>query len=338
VEIIEGVDTAERYRRTGYPGYYSEYSGLTYLSRSLAGLDHELSDLPFADGYLSRRLADSKGMLVWDMLSRAIGRDRFSRFLKNFLHEHAFQLVSWEEFLKATEEASGIDLKWFYEQWFDRKGAPDWQLNWAQNGRMLRGTITQAAPYYSATLEIQAVGQGSAGLVKTIDIRGAKTDFTWNVEFKVESVELDPHFVLLRWTPAYRTEANALLPYTKADLKLQQGKLDEAVIEFKAALDRVTDPDQPGLRFMLEYGLAESLIQQEKFQEAKPHILAALKGPARRTDILPWVYLQLATVSRHLKDQQTFEWAVKAVVTADAAAGGNTGAVEAASALSIRQQ
>lgn len=338
VEIIEGAEAAERYRRTGYPGYYPEYSGLTYLSRSLEGLDHELSNLPFADGYLSRRLADSKGMLVWDMLSRTIGREKFSRFLKSFLREHAFQLVTWEEFLKATENASGMDLKWFYEQWFDRRGAPDWQLMWKQDGRSLRGTVTQTAPFYSATLEILATGQQCARLMKTIDIRGAKTDFDWIVDFKVEAVELDPHFLQLRWTPAYRAEAIGLLPYTRADLRLQQGKLDEAVIEFKAALNRVSDPDQHSLRFMLEYGLAESLIQQEKFQEAKAHILAALNGPARRTDILPWVYLQLATVARNLKDQPTLEWAVKAVVTADAAAGGSTGAVEAASALLIRPQ
>jgi len=337
VEMLEGDEVAERYRRTGYPGYYSEYSALTYLSRSLAGLDERLSDLPLSDGYLSRRMADSKGMLVWDMLSRTIGRDKFSAILKDFLRKHAFQLVRWEEFLKAIEDSAGMDLKWFYQQWFDRKGAADWQLSWVQDGRLVRVSITQSQPYYRAMLVVQATGKDGERLRKTVDIRGAKTQLNWAVEFKVKSVELDPDFLYLHWTPEYRAEAEALLPYTRADLRLQQGDLDKAVNEFKSALDLVPSPDQHGLRFLLDYGLAEALIQQDKFQEAKAHVMAALTGPVRRAEVLPWVYLQLAKASKQLNDQSTLEWAVKAVISADAAAGGRTGAVEEALALMVKQ-
>lgn len=45
VETIEGGDMAERYRRSGYPGYYSEYSGVGYLMNLAVGTDHLLGQI-----------------------------------------------------------------------------------------------------------------------------------------------------------------------------------------------------------------------------------------------------------------------------------------------------
>lgn len=333
VELTEGESAAEQYRRTGYPGYYSEYSGAVYLSRSLAGLDHQLSDLPVADGFLSRRLANTKGMLVWDMLSRTVGRKQFSRILQDITRRWALQRVTWGEFLKAIEGGAGQDLKWFYRQWLERKGVPDYQLDWKQDGGIVRGAIKQPAPYYRATIEIEATGSDGRRLARMVEVSGPRTEFTWRVSFAVKTVTLDPHFLTLRWTPEYRAEAIAMIQYTRGDLRLMQGQLDEAYKEFNAGLDHVPVPDSHGLRFMLEYGLAQSLIDRKKMDEAMPHIRAALASPVRRADILPWVYLQMATVARRLNDEVTLRWAINAVVTAENAAGARAGAAEQARSL-----
>jgi len=68
VEELEGVASAERYRRTGYPGYNTEQNALGYFKLAAAGLDTSaMRDLP--PGTLSHDIADMKGFLVWDMLS-----------------------------------------------------------------------------------------------------------------------------------------------------------------------------------------------------------------------------------------------------------------------------
>jgi hypothetical protein len=46
VEMMEGREAAEQYRRTGYPGFSDEYCGFTYLMRAATGFDHRLADLP----------------------------------------------------------------------------------------------------------------------------------------------------------------------------------------------------------------------------------------------------------------------------------------------------
>jgi hypothetical protein len=328
VEIIEGPSAAEKYRRTGYPGYYSEYSGLSYLCRAEAGLDHKLSDLPPSDGFLCRRVANSKGMLVWDLLSRTVGRERFRIILGQFTSRHSVQRVTWVEFLRAIERGAGRNLGWFYDQWFERTGVADWRDAWSQKAKNLHITITQPVPYYRASVEVQAEGTSCQRITRRIQISGPETAVTLQADFPVRSVTIDPLFKIPHWTREYHAEASALLPYTRGDLELNQGRLDEAYKHFEEGLREVQQLDRYGLRFLLEYGLAETLIEQNKVDEAGPHIRAALACPIRSASILPWVYVQLVKVALNRKDEAGLKWAVDAVATSDDAAGGRTGAID----------
>jgi hypothetical protein len=201
VETLAGASAAEQYRRTGYPGYYAEQSGFGYLKVLAAGKDFPLSSIP---NDASRSLADGKGFQVWDLLSRTLGREQFRRILREFTKQYAFQRVTWEEFWHAIERGAGRDLSWFYEQWFERTGVPEWSLRWRQEGRLVRGEITQPLPYYRATLELQAEDGKGQKQSAFIEVVGAKTEFTLPVKFAAQAVALDPHFQVLRWTPEYR--------------------------------------------------------------------------------------------------------------------------------------
>jgi tetratricopeptide (TPR) repeat protein len=332
VEMMEGPEAAEQYRRTGYPGFSDEYCGFTYLMRAATGFDHTLADLPSDTGFMNARLSDSKGMLAWDLLSRTVGRKLFSRILTGITTEYAYRRIGWDEFLQAIEKGSGQDLKWFYEQWFERTGAPEWQVTWKREGQSIKGVITQAAPYYRALVEVQIDGECGSS-VRRLNIRGPRTEFNWPVRFAAKSVTVDPHFLVLHWTPAYRKQATALMPYTKGDLKLWQGQTEEAIQEFKTGLARIPEPDEHGLRFLLEYGLARAFTDQQKYSEAREHILLALQIPIRPREILPWAYVQLATIAQKTKDQPTFELALDGVTAAEANAGRRTGAVDQALTL-----
>jgi hypothetical protein len=209
VEILEGAAAAERYRRTGYPDYISDQNALGYFTLIAKGTDHRLSDLP-QDGDPSRALSNSKGFIVWDMLSREVGRRRFSHILQSFIRAHANQRVEWKGFLRAIENGAQRNFRWFYQQWFERTGAPDLQFSWRQQGRRLRVVITQTSPYYKATLEIEAKNNRGRRLVRTVRLRQAQTSFSFPINFRVESVALDPHYLVLRWTPEYRAAASAV--------------------------------------------------------------------------------------------------------------------------------
>jgi hypothetical protein len=207
VETLAGAAEAEAFRRKGYQPD-PIYSALEYFKLVGAGFDHKLADLP--PGQKSRDLAYNKGFLVWDMLAREIGRENFRRILHTIARRYAFRELTWNEFWHAIEAgAVGRDLKWFYEQWFERTGAPEWQLTWSQQGRRLRGAITQAAPYYRATLEVAVQGSEGQYLTHHVKVSGARTEFIMPVSFRAQSVTLDPHYLVLRWTPEYHKAAEA---------------------------------------------------------------------------------------------------------------------------------
>src|SRR5690606_4537011 len=112
--------------------------------------------------------------------------------------------VAWDELLQAIEEGSGRDLQWFYAQWFERTGAPEWQLSWRQVGDAVHGTIRQAEPCYRASLEVRAEGADGQSRAETVEVDGVATEFKLPVAFAVQSVALDPHYRVLRWTAELR--------------------------------------------------------------------------------------------------------------------------------------
>jgi len=70
----------------------------------------------------------SKPAAVIYMLRELIGEEAFRRGLRAFHDEHALRHVRGVDFFAAMEEASGQDLDWFYEQWFERTDRLDYGI------------------------------------------------------------------------------------------------------------------------------------------------------------------------------------------------------------------
>jgi len=312
VQAIAGQNAAEQYRRVGHPGYYFEYSGFSYLRRSQRGLDHQLATLPISDGTLSRRVANSKGMFVWDMLAETIGRERFRAILREIIRKNWFKRITWDELWNAIESSAGQDLKWFYRQWLERTGAPEWTLSWRQEGQTLRGVLEQREPFYRLYLKVlihdKECRRRQVQILRSDRLR---TDFEWRIPFQAASVVVDPHFEVLHWTEEYRREAEALEPYTDGDLKLLYGKTEEARVLFSAALKEVRAPDRYALRFLLEFGLGQAFLDMGRLQESREHLLRAASSSVKRPEALPEVFAALAEVAFRTGDQPGLEAALR---------------------------
>lgn len=215
VEAVEGEKAAADFRRYGYRGFRKIHSANGYFELISAGTDFPLTLYKPKDQnetLLMHRLANSKGFILMDMLSRHIGREKFAAILKRFIKERAAELTSWREFQIFVEAHAGRGVHWFFEQWFERAGAPDYQLDWKQEGtRRIKGKISQSAPYFRAALEVEIVGAKNQKLLKTVEIRGEEIRFDWSVPFKVKRVILDPDYKVLRWLPEYRAAAVSLV-------------------------------------------------------------------------------------------------------------------------------
>lgn len=314
VDEVAGTVAAEEYRRTGYPGYISSQCGYSYLRNAESGSNLPLGHLKGADAH---ELADSKGFLVWDLLASTVGRERFDAVLRSVTQDYAFQSIRWDEFLARTQKASGQDLGWFYRQWFEQAGAPNWETSWKQTAGTVKGAVTQAEPFYRATLEIELRGVNAERLTQILTVDGARTEFEWRVPFQVREIALDPHFKVLHWTPELRAQALARGPALKADSLFDQGKLDEAEALLRKQLESLQTPDYYGERFWDERMLARVLSKRKNWQAAEAQFDRALAEPSRDERELPLVYWEYAKAAKELKDDGKLKWAARCAMDAD---------------------
>jgi hypothetical protein len=211
VEEIEGEAAAARYRQTGYPGYSMIQCGQGALQLWARGSDQALENLP--TGLTSHNLADSKGFLVYHLLARTIGADRFRKALHQITQKHAFGTVSWQEFTQTVQDAAGTDLSWFFTQWFTRTGAPVLSLQWVQEQDKLRCTIQQEEPTYRLSVPLSVQFSGGEPATHEVAVRGAKTEVVLPAPARVSAVTLDPLYHVHHMSPA-----------TKAELKKKYGR------------------------------------------------------------------------------------------------------------------
>lgn len=205
VEEMGGAAAAERMRRIGFEPD-PIYSAAAYFQMVANGEDSPLyrpSESPNENA--TRNIAYNKGGFVFSMLGRQIGADRFRQAFHDVTSRHAHGNVSWEEFRRTIERASGQDLTQFFEQWFERAGAPEFALSWRQDGDRIAGIVRQPPPYYAAHMEIRADGAAGQSSTEMVDVAAApETAFSLRPGFAVRDLILDPAYRILRWTPEYR--------------------------------------------------------------------------------------------------------------------------------------
>jgi ATP/maltotriose-dependent transcriptional regulator MalT len=120
-------------------------------------------------------------------------------------------------------------------------------------------------------------------------------------------VLLDPKFEVLRWTPEYRSEAEAVIDYTRGDVALNQAKNDEAITLFRRALETMTEPERYGLKFKLQRGLGAALAAKGEIAPAIAAYQAALKETGRAEEQMPELLFSLSDLYRKSGDTRSAE-------------------------------
>jgi hypothetical protein len=335
VEELDGQAAAETYRRTGYPGYSDQQSGLGYLFHAAADLDRPVAAKTSGYVPLVHQLANSKGLLALDHLSRVVGRDRFRSALRETTRRHRFGAITWAGFVRLIQSHADRDIGPVVAEWFERTGAPDWAVEWTQAENRVDGVIRQRGELYTLEVGVALTGAGGQAVHRKVAIAGPETRFTLDAGFPVRTLELDPHYTILHWTPAYRAEAEAMVDVTRARERRAAGDLDGAAAIYTAALARISDDDPHGVRFTLELGYGDLLRKQDRLAAAKQHLLAALAARVRPAHRLPWAYFILAQVAAAEKDAAALAKYASLAAEAEAKLLRPVGAAAAAKALLI---
>jgi aminopeptidase N len=74
-----------------------------------------------------------KGAFVLNMLKQVVGgREVYNKAIKHYLEKHAYQNVDTHDLLIAFEETTGMQLDWFWTEWLNRGGEPNYHINYAE--------------------------------------------------------------------------------------------------------------------------------------------------------------------------------------------------------------
>lgn len=306
------------------------------LNLMAAGFDYPLGKLPEERSALP--LSNRKGGLVYDMLARTIGRDRFHAALARITRRHRHGSLTWQEFLSEISAGSGQDLGWFYKQWLDRPGVPVLSLDWTQSGKTLSYTISQKGAPYRLKLPVQIELADGGAITRDVWVATASETFKVGLDQRVHAVTLDPRRTVFRASTAEWDEALARSAFTRGRLLWDSNDAPGALAVFRQALRDLPPKDPYGIEFLLRMHIGWIAQEAGNNDEAKWEYERALALPVRSPEFLSQAYWNLAQILEQQKNCAAAASAAKSVLSSEIAGATITGRSRRATAMIERLQ
>ncbi|MCI0469948.1 MAG: hypothetical protein L0Y62_07815, partial [Nitrospirae bacterium] len=151
----------------------------------------------------SKSIGYGKTAMIFQMLKNKIGQEIFFLSLRDFINENMFRRASWHDIKETLERNSQNDLKYFFNQWLDRKGLPDIKIN---NTRVMRDgskfmvsfDITQGKENYVMDVPVTLRYSDGKRIKRFFKIDKAAHSFSVTTDEWPLTVALDEDYELFR--------------------------------------------------------------------------------------------------------------------------------------------
>jgi hypothetical protein len=167
-----------------------------------------LSSFTESNDRVSRLIGYGKSALVFHMLRRLVGDERFFSGMRQFVAENLFRVASWADVRHAVEQVAATDLGWFFDQWVDGVATPELGLQGvavtpAGDKHELRFRITQKPPAFMLTVPVTFHFEHGPSRTRSVQITGERQEFRYLLEERPVRIVLDENYdVFRRLTPA----------------------------------------------------------------------------------------------------------------------------------------
>ncbi len=142
-----------------------------------------------------------KGSWVLHMLRQRMGDDQFWVGIRNYYARYMNSNATTSDFRSAMEQASGMDLSSFFQQWLYRGGVPRVEAQWQWDATSKEVTVvltqTQTGEPFLLPVEIGITIAGAAPRVEQVELSGRTGRFRFASPQEPASVVLDPNVKLL---------------------------------------------------------------------------------------------------------------------------------------------
>jgi aminopeptidase N len=227
-----------------------------------------------------------KGSMVFRMLRETIGRDNFDRLLRTFLDTYRGKNASIDEFEKMAVQISQDNLRYFFAQWIEGTGVPEFTVEYqiirTRSGKFrTRGTVKQNLETLRMPVELMLRAEGD-NQQTTVRIEGRSEDFDFESNGQPIEVVVDPNNKILRMSDELRVSIIA----RRGIEQMKEGIYAEAQQQFEAALklDRSNS--------WVYYNLGLLFLEQRNWQQALDNLEASLIGNLRPSWIEAWAHIK----------------------------------------------
>lgn len=155
-----------------------------------------------------RSIIFNKGALVLNMLRQLMTEQTFDKMLRDYYQRYSGQNISLDEFEDFAAKAAGRDLRFFFGQWIDSTGVPEFRAEYiisrTKDGTFrVRGTVKQDLDTFEMPVDIMMKTE-SGNERQTIWLKGTSADFDITTKSNPVEVVADPDTKLLRTSETLR--------------------------------------------------------------------------------------------------------------------------------------
>ncbi|MGH7231959.1 MAG: M1 family metallopeptidase [Nitrospiraceae bacterium] len=148
-----------------------------------------------------------KAAMIFHMLRREIGDDAFWRGIRKLIADFGESHASWDDVERTFSHTGQRDLRWFFSQWVERKGAPRLTLSDTRTVQVEHGgekrieihaRLIQKDFSFRLRLPVQIRMQDGQIARVELDVQSGDQTLTVSVPVQPISLEIDPDFDTFR--------------------------------------------------------------------------------------------------------------------------------------------
>jgi aminopeptidase N len=231
----------------------------------------------------------SKGAAILHMLRNVIGNDNFMKLLKAFPEKYSWQSVNTADFRKLAEQITGENLQWFFLQWIESSGFPEFKLEYTvfrtQKGFRVMGKITQDLDTFRMPVDLKIETEGNPE-EKRVEVMGTSSEFTVDTFGKPKSLTIDPTGIVLRFTPNLRVA----VAIRRGEQFAEVSEYGDALKEYQKALEVNRQSS------LAHYRVGEVFMRQNNTQSAANEFREALNGDLDPKWTEVWSHINLGKI------------------------------------------
>ena len=254
-------------------------------------------------------LATDKGAMILHMLRWVLGEDKYNKTMREFAGQFAGKSASMDDFRSIAEKNYGEQLTWFFSQWLDSTGAPEFKVKYTtyrlggtvaagkaketkeqvkddkSPGFRVTGEISQDLDLFRMPVDLRIDTDGRTEN-KRIEVVGTNSPFAIETFGRPRRISVDPDHHVLTNSSDVKLRASVL----RGQALQQQGDLSAALLEFQKALDLNKNSS------LAHYRIAEVFFLQRNYQSSANAYREAINGDGEPRWTEVWSRIQLGKI------------------------------------------